>query len=1227
MKNFRADLHIHSRFSRATSSRLGVRHLAAWAAIKGLDVLGTGDFTHPQWRNELREQLVFDEETGLYRLRVDHGDTLADEVPFIFDGDAKGIGGKLGLGEKLGLGRTFFLPQAEISSIYKRGGKVRKVHNLVYMPDLEAVDRLCAKLEVVGNLASDGRPILGLDSHDLLEMVLECDDRAVLIPAHIWTPWFAMFGSKSGFDTVEECFGDLAGEIFAVETGLSSDPEMNWRLSQLDRFALISNSDAHSGENLGREANVFSGKPSYDGIFQALRAQALWHDAGKEYTDEEQTGTCRFEGTMEFFPEEGKYHLDGHRHCDVVMEPQESLAHNNICPSCGKPLTVGVLHRVMALADRVTPVQPEKSVDYTSLIPLPVLLGEILGVGPKTRKVQQWQAKVTARFGSELNILQDVPESDLGHFWEPLGEGIGRMRRGEVIRQGGYDGEYGVVRVFSKEECASFKSGGRVKGPSLMTLLSPASLESELKSTCMETATKAVSCKKKVKKPVQESMQSVILNKAEMAKVEDGLLSVTAKNNTDNTSHADTIGTVKAKPDSMTSFLYNEGQQRALCAGPEPVLVLAGPGTGKTRTLIGRITHLLEQGVAPQHILAVTFTRRAAKEMKDRLSLALVENVAKRDISSSIGQPTEQPTGQAIPRVDTLHALAFETWQQVAKQAPVLLSEESARRVFAEANLDADVLKGMTGAQVQQALRKAWDSMSLSRERMEPCKDHVQPLYENYTQQKNAWNLADYTDVLEFWLDQIQGALFTSRQIMAEMDAPLSMSKKGHPTHAYAQSQQYHVASHVLPWTHVLVDEIQDLSPLQLALVKCLVPADGTGFFGIGDTDQSIYGFRGAQGQVQEYLLGAWPHMTTVNLQENYRSASAILQAASTVLPKVVASSAVESATESTRDTIVQGLLFDAASHIQEAPKLIAVHDRVAEIHHFSAPTAESEAHWIAERIQKLLGGTAHSMMDASQAHEAILEEGTFSPSDIAILVRMKALIPTLEKTLTRYGIPCAVPELEVFWSDERVGHILQAGGRFVGIGGSSDAHILHCPDKVLARGPLGVSAYLRDAGSFDELFWQSKAFRQLVKAFDEHGGWAPLLNWVGLQGELDAVREKSEKVHIMTMHASKGLEFRAVFLPAMEDGLMPFMGAPLLMGKIDKDIVYDEKEERRLLYVAMTRAAEGLYLSQAHKRMLYGRDLRLPTSRFMAEVDQMANRSTLVCHNKVSAEQLTLLT
>ena len=368
--SFIADLHIHSRFSRATSTALTVPHLAAWAACKGIDVLGTGDFTHPRWRAELRDHLALDEQSGLYRF------TGAPEALEALAG--------AGLARPAGAehaGGPYFCLQTEISSIYKRGGKVRKVHNLVFVPTLDDADRLSERLALIGNLHSDGRPILGLDSRDLLEILLECVPGGVLIPAHVWTPWFALFGSKSGFDHIRDCFGDLTEHIFALETGLSSDPAMNRLLSQLDGYALVSNSDAHSGANLGREANLFEGRPSYAGMFAALRATA--RRLPQDDPD------CRFLGTMEFYPEEGKYHLDGHRACGVVLEPAESRELGDICPVCGRPLTIGVLHRVLELADRETPAALPLEPAVHPLVPLAEVLGEILGVGAASRKVRE----------------------------------------------------------------------------------------------------------------------------------------------------------------------------------------------------------------------------------------------------------------------------------------------------------------------------------------------------------------------------------------------------------------------------------------------------------------------------------------------------------------------------------------------------------------------------------------------------------------------------------------------------------------------------------------------------------------------------------------------------------------------------------------------------------------------------------------------------------------------
>ena len=324
---FYADLHVHSKYSRATSRNCDLEHLAIWARKKGIGIVGTGDFTHPAWRAELKDKLV-PAEPGLFRLRPDLERFVEERLPAACRSRCTTVR---------------FMLSVEISTIYKKFDKTRKIHHLIYTPDFESTDRVVDSLSRIGNLHSDGRPILGLDSRHLLEIALESGPGSYLVPAHIWTPWFAALGSKSGFDAIDECYGDLAPHIFAVETGLSSDPPMNWRVSSLDRFRLVSNSDAHSPEKLGREVCVFDTDLDYFALRRAL-----------------ETGVG-YEGTLEFFPEEGKYHLDGHRNCRVRLSPAETRAHDGLCPACGKPLTVGVMHRVEDLADRPEETAPPET--------------------------------------------------------------------------------------------------------------------------------------------------------------------------------------------------------------------------------------------------------------------------------------------------------------------------------------------------------------------------------------------------------------------------------------------------------------------------------------------------------------------------------------------------------------------------------------------------------------------------------------------------------------------------------------------------------------------------------------------------------------------------------------------------------------------------------------------------------------------------------------------------
>nr|HML46066.1 UvrD-helicase domain-containing protein [Clostridia bacterium] len=521
-----ADFHIHSKYARATSTHCVPEHLAFWACRKGLQLIGTGDFTHPAWRAELREKLVPAEE-GLYALREEL--RLPDAC----------------LGETGAAPR--FVVSGEISSIYKKNGKVRKVHNVILLPSLEDAERLSHRLEQVGNLHSDGRPILGLDSRDLLEITLEACAQALFIPAHIWTPHFSLFGAYSGFDDIAECFEDLTPHIFALETGLSSDPPMNWRISALDPYTLVSNSDAHSPGNLAREANLFNAPLSYPGVVEALR-------------DRQGTG---FAGTLEFFPEEGKYHCDGHRPCKVCLTPAQTRAANGVCPACGGRITVGVLHRVEVLADRPEGFVPPNARAYERLIPLLEILASALGHTAAHKRVGQAYEALLSNLGSELHILRQAPLEDVEREAGPLvAEGIRRLRAGQVALQPGYDGEYGRVSVLTSQERALYSGQ--------LSLLPNAD----------HPAKRAQAAEAPAQQPAKASAEA------------------------------------KASP----KLQLNAAQREAVVAAESVVAVIAGPGAGKTRTLVERIAHLVgERGAAPGEITAVTFTNKAAGEMRARL--------------------------------------------------------------------------------------------------------------------------------------------------------------------------------------------------------------------------------------------------------------------------------------------------------------------------------------------------------------------------------------------------------------------------------------------------------------------------------------------------------------------------------------------------------------------------------------------------------------------------------
>lgn len=408
---FIADLHIHSKYSRATSPDMSPESLWRWAQIKGITVIGTGDFTHPSWLAELREKLE-PAGNGLFTLKQAYRHA---DVPASCRAE------------------VFFLLTAEISCIYRKHDRTRKVHALLFSPGFAEAEKINTALAEIGNLSADGRPILGLDAKKLLRLLLDQSPEALLVPAHAWTPHFSVFGAASGFDSLEECFEELTPQIYAIETGLSSDPAMNWRLSALDRITLISNSDAHSPSKLGREANVLETELSYAGIQQALRDRK------------------GFAGTIEFFPEEGKYHYDGHRDCGVSMPPEETLRHGGLCPVCGKKVTVGVMHRVALLADREAGCRPEGSPSFRSIIPMAEIIAEIMQKGVNTKAVTGAYFSLINALGSEFNLLLDSPLQDLQMAGSAaLAGAIEKMRAGKVQIAPGYDGEYGRIKILEK---------------------------------------------------------------------------------------------------------------------------------------------------------------------------------------------------------------------------------------------------------------------------------------------------------------------------------------------------------------------------------------------------------------------------------------------------------------------------------------------------------------------------------------------------------------------------------------------------------------------------------------------------------------------------------------------------------------------------------------------------------------------------------------------------------
>ena len=1113
---FIADLHIHSHFSRATSANLTFEHLTRWAQLKGIHVVGTGDIAHPGWLAEMREKLV-PADDGLFRLHDDLAAAVQREVPPACHAPVR------------------FLLGGEISNIYKRGGQTRKVHNVVFAPTFEAVERLQSRLERIGNIRSDGRPILGLDSRDLLEIVLDTDPACHLIPAHIWTPWFSLLGSKSGFDSVAECFADLTPHIFALETGLSSDPPMNWRVSDLDRYTLVSNSDAHSPEKLGREATLFDTELSYLAIFNALRSGDPMINLG----------------TVEFFPEEGKYHFDGHRACGIVWDPATTRAHSEICPVCGKPVTVGVMHRVEALADRPEGGRPGRTHLFHSLIPLSEVLGEVHGVGASSKQVQAEYFKLLGRLGPELTILRDVPLEEIAAVGGArLAEGIGRMRRGQVIAQPGYDGEYGVIRVFD---------GGRVSETQI-GLFGDESVERRAGSG---TAFHEL-------RPSYET----IYEQAETAPAE------VAPRSTLSATLPPEVAPLSTLPAPLLDGL-NPGQRAAVLCIDAPLVIVAGPGTGKTRTLTVRIAYLiLEKAVAPENILAITFTNKAAGEMRERLSGLLGGEIAGRvtiKTFHAFGAMLLRQHAQRMGLSPEFVILAEEDrlalLRRVCPELKLAEADAALAQISAARAVTGDGPRLKSGSDMPNPLKRIDEgadqpaSAGLASQAAVSTADPV-GIYERYATALRASDAVDFDDLIVL---------------------PIRLLEE-HPDVLTATQARYR-------W--ISVDEYQDVNAAQYRLLRLLTATgsdnlprrhgehgdDSINLCVIGDPDQAIYGFRGADRRYFLKFEQDYPGAVTLNLSRNYRSSQRILDAASQVIARNPDRKAVE-------------ILAEFADEVK--------------LDIYRAPTDKAEAEYVVHQIEQMVGGTSYFSLDSARVTgETPVAARSFA--DFAVLYRLSALSRPLVEAFDRSGIPYQMIGQAPFTSYKAVREVLAHLWRLynprsqahVGrVGDLSDTQAVLLPELTQARQAGASVARLiaqivaqiatRRRKPYDDA--DAQRFHQLtLRAMPFEDRLADFLEAIALQSETDAYDPRADRVTLMSLHASKGLEFPVVFIVGCEEGLLPYER---------KGETVDVEEERRLFYVGLTRAGRKLVLTHPRKRVLFGQFMANASSRFVGDIE-----------------------
>ncbi len=992
---FIIDVHLHSRFARATSRELNPSNLHKWSALKGVDVVGTGDYTHPAWFAELSEELEPAEE-GLYQLEPGRRAVVEQALP-----------------EHCRRAVRFML-SVEISTIYKKGDKTRKIHHVVILPTLEAVARLNRRLGAIGNLHSDGRPILGLDSRDLLDVCLEADENVLFIPAHIWTPHFAVLGASSGFDSLEECYGDLLSHIFAVETGLSSDPPMNWRLSALDRYAIVSNSDAHSPQKLAREATCFDTECSYPGIYAALK-------------DRDPT---RFLGTLEFYPEEGKYHYDGHRKCAVCYKPAQTLAAAGICPVCGRKLTVGVLHRVEKLADRPEGFRPDVAPPYEYLIPLDEVIGAAVGVGPKSKKVRAVYDRLLAEIGPELEVLRRAGLEAIEGCAGPLvAEGVRRMRSGEVEIYPGHDGEYGVISVFSEEERA------RLKGQGALFDLGA--------GTATKTAEAAVP------RPTRPRAAS--------------------------------IAPVAADADASDAT-----QRQVEEAAGGPLVVVAGPGSGKTRVLTQRIARLVASGVDPGQIVAITFTRRAAGQMRQRLSALLGGE-----------------SGLGAMQVGTFHRLALSLLREWGCAPKLVLDEVEAQRLLEGVLVEA----GLTGPVA--AARQAISLAKAAAQEPDEVAAEWRPHYRAYQAALHESGACDYDDILLNLLRLLEADAAVREQMRAR-------------------------------FSYLLIDEFQDLNAAQYRLVRQFA-GEGTGLMAIGDPDQAIYSFRGASPAYFAHLHEHFSDTQLFHLGANYRSQGHIVEAAAAVVSHnpertAIELAAVRPAKERIRLIEVQSETAEGIAVVREIARMVGGTDMVQ-----TDAGAEGTRSFADFAVLFRTGRQGQVLEECFRKeglpYRLVGQKGFLQAPAVRAALAFARYAVISQEAVRRWQALEAIGAEPHILRQVRRGELSAAAQEQVE---ALEARVAEYRRWAAQQGAgTWVRRWQADFGDPED-----ENLEHLARVGDATGALEQLLETVLLGAEADYEERGglsgAEAVALMTLHAAKGLEFPVVFICGVEDGLVP---------------------------------------------------------------------------------------